>query len=231
MVKNGKKRGKSTQKKLYKRRKLEDSEKAVICYCPKVAPDVMRVHLTFNQNYAISASTSDISTKVFRGNSIFDPDTGTTPTQPLGYEQWATLYRRYRVIASRAEIRFMADGSAVPLTGVVVPMTSSVVYTDPVGYKTSAYAKQVTLGTSLNTGFGDIESYMSTDKIRGMPRNGVRVAQELSSIFASDPTQQWFWHVSLCADDNSTTWEGVMNVTIVYDVELYDRANLSQSPS
>lgn len=225
---NGKKR-KTFQEKRYNRKQDQDLDKAVICYCPRVCPDVMRVHLTFAYNYPQSVSGSIISTKILRGNSVFDPDISTLTLKAMGLTEWAAFYRRYRVIASEIKVRAMADEDGVPLSVLVVPLTTSTALTTQEQYKQAAYQKQRSIGTRNGKGQAFITHYKTTDQMRGMPYGGTRLNNELSSAIGGNPNQQWFWHVSLCSEDGATVYNGNLNVTIKYDVELYDRATLATS--
>ena len=55
--------------------------------------------LSYADSYAISPAT--VPVHVLRMNSIYDPDYTTTGHQPMGRDQLAELYNRYRVLGFR----------------------------------------------------------------------------------------------------------------------------------
>ena len=61
-------------------------------------PDQMFIKLKYATSYRITAAQFH---KVFSGNGLYDPDVSGVGHQPLGFDQWMTLYNRYRVYASR----------------------------------------------------------------------------------------------------------------------------------
>ncbi len=121
VVKGGKK---------YSRKAIPKTPKAVICYCPQVCPDVMRVQLKYNgRKTSNGGGTVNIEDYIFRGNSCFDPDFAVGGDQPLGFDEWSALYRRYRVIACKADVDFIND-AGVSAFGYVTAENTSSAYTD-----------------------------------------------------------------------------------------------------
>ena len=59
-------------------------------------PDRMVLRMKYNDNFTLSGIGG--ASRVFRLNSVYDPDTSfTNGHQPLGYDQWDIFYNKYRV--------------------------------------------------------------------------------------------------------------------------------------
>lgn len=210
-------------------KKYKSEIKPVICYSPGVCPDIMRVQLAYQENRSLSGGgLAIVQDYVYRGNSAFDPNFTGVGAQPLGFDQWSAFYKRYRVIASRIDVHFGAD-AAVNFVSGVVPLTSSAGLTIAEQLTEAAFAKTKALGNDTGLNANTISSYMPTATIRGMPVDGVRYAQDLSSLTSTNPVQEWFWHVFVYAQDGSLTWKSDISVKITYYIEFYDRTTLSRS--
>lgn len=213
----------------YKRRRVPSDQEAVICYCPKVCPDVMRVRLRYNAVKDLSGGgLSGFNAIVFRGNSIFDPDFSGGGHQPLGHDQWANFYRRYRVLGSKIIVRAASD-SAAPAGIGVVPQNTNTVLSQRTEYAEASYVKNVPLGADASHAIAMIENYVSTAKMRGGPPNYVRLNEDLSALVGANPAQQFYWHVFGYSLDATVNWVIKLEVEVQYYVEFYDRETLAQS--
>ena len=209
---------------------MAKTNKAVICYCPKVCPDVMRVRLSYSDQLALTgAGLASWRAHVYRGNSLNDPDLTGGGHQPMGHDQWAAFYRRYRVLACYIEYTPAADTDGVVFSTGIIPMNTSTLLSTIQQYEESAYNVSKAFGNTNATGVTKVSVYQSTDKQRGMPYNGTRMNGELSALMNGNPIDQWYFHVFAHADDGSTTWTVAGTIKITYDVELYDRESLSLS--
>lgn len=61
----------------------------------------------------------------FRANSLFDPDFTGVGAQPLGFDQWSTLYSTYRVISCKYEVTFSNGTGGSCVVGLVKSPNSS----------------------------------------------------------------------------------------------------------
>lgn len=213
----------------YERKSIPADEKAVVCYCPKVCPDVMRVCLRYSENKTLSGlGLADLAKIVYRGNSIFDPDFTGVGHQPLGHDEWNQFYRRYRVIGSKMKVLFASD-SAVNVTVGVTPLNTSGGYTIGDTYKEATYSKSIVIGGDAMHGLGTVETYMPVNKIRAGPPNLVRYEEDYAAVFGSNPNKEFFWHVWCHSMDGGTNMAANVTIELTYYVELYDRETLTQS--
>lgn len=225
----GAKRSGAYGKAHYKRRRIPKDQQAVICYAPKVCPDVMRVRMRYTQhNTLASGGVSVYDGLVFRGNSIFDPDFTAVGHQPLGHDQWAQFFRRYRVLSSKMVVKCASDNNA-PVAVGIVPLATNTVASNKTDYTEAQYSKFTPLGNSGQHGITTLTHYMSSAKMRGGPPDYVRYNEDLTSTFGANPAQQWYWHVFGFTLDNSSTWDIAMEIEVIYYVEMYDRETLVRS--
>jgi len=225
-----KKYGKGSALKKYKRHTAQDLYKPVICYSPSVCPDVMQVRLTYSsRKTAQGGGATNIQDFIFRGNGAFDPDFATGGQQPLGYDQWANFYRRYRVIASKCVVRGTSDAT-IDSRITVVPMNTSSGISDRSQIIEAYMSKTVNTGQDTSQSKGYISHYMPTAVIRGGPSDIVQYEVDLSSLVTDNPANQWYWHVA-----GHGIGSGAVNFVIDLDIELtyyvqfYDRETLARS--
>jgi len=54
----------------------------------------------------LDAPSGGIAQDIYRANSVFDPYQPTGGHQPMGFDQWATIYNKYTVVGSRATLKY-----------------------------------------------------------------------------------------------------------------------------
>lgn len=106
-------------------RKRRRAPRNVIAKPPKQVsstglPITKIVKMRYVQSYTLDPGIGTVAHQIFRANSIYDPDGTGSGHQPLGADQWATLYGKYQVIASKITLRLASQGAAAYSgTGVV----------------------------------------------------------------------------------------------------------------
>lgn len=179
---------------------------------------------------------------VWIANDAYNPASAVTPRQPLGFLEYATFYRRYRVHRVKLEV----TGTAMNST--TAPWTSyqMVIYPSPT-IDTSvttqslqsalerpmAQYKTLTQANSAGAARRHDTRYKSTWAITGGKSNDEDYAAYTEpTVGATQPTKIWYWNVLLYAMDNadSTLTPGFnARVTGVLhmDIEFYDRQVLA----
>lgn len=197
------------------------------CMSRNVCPDIMSVQMCFADTFRLISTGFDA--KVYRGNSIFDPDFGTGSTKAQGYDQWAAFYRRFRVIASKIEL--WIDGNSSNETGlIIVPLNTNSSITTPKQAIELSMNNIATLGRLDTNGSQYLKSYQKTSKMIGVPEIAPYIERDYSAAFGNNPNRAWYWHVF--AYDARGTAQAVnitINTKITYYVELYDRETLVNS--
>ena len=182
-------------------------------------PPLMRTTLTYSSGIAYFGRTLGAGTNasyLFRGNGLYDPDYQVGGQQPMGFDQWSTLYRHYRVIGSRCTV-------------TLGQQTRTLIALNKMGVEATTYTFDAQNSTALpgckysmcennqNTG-GNIKliSYGNSSAMTGFNRN----EDLLSAQVTADPGAMWYWIVTACNADSSGEYFS-MNVKIDYFVEFF----------
>lgn len=195
---------------------------------------------TYNQCDFLSTLTTIAfqSTKVFRGNSLFDPDYTGTGNQPYGYDQLCsstTFFNNYNVRSSK--IIVYPSVSQTYITGwpayfdcLVVPYRD---YTLP-DYDISNVRRMPHVralrftSNSLDNKSNRCSSYASSSSVMGP-----EFAKDVGATgqYDGNPSRTWYWHVLI----DSTTWAPTANIVVKFDVKivyytkLFRRQEIAQS--
>lgn len=72
--------------------------------------------LVYSIGFTSSSTTGNQWSWQFRLNSLFDPDFTGTGSQPTSFDQWMTLYDRYRVVACEVDVTVSnSNGTAIAI--------------------------------------------------------------------------------------------------------------------
>lgn len=78
-----------------------------------VTTPALRVCLPYGETFRMTEAAASVGAyKTFSLNSLYDPNFTGTGVQPLGFDQYAQLYTRYRVHSVRIEVSFANITSA-----------------------------------------------------------------------------------------------------------------------
>lgn len=229
MVKTIKRKTRTKNDTKYTTKKSKTMPKAIICYCPQICPDVMRVQLPYVLSTSWAGGGSiQIQDRVYRANSIFDPDFAVGGGQPLGHDQWSAFYTQYRVYAIKVEVEAMSDAAIVGGIGIVTLNTSSgIVDRDQI--REQQKSKELLLGTDTATA-GKLSHYMTTAQQFGMPNDVVQYDDNLRSSFGSDPSKEYYVHVyGFGIGTGSTNFDVSGRIKLTYYVDLFNKSTLSRS--
>lgn len=191
-----------------------------------------RVTMTYSQNHTLSDGTVGLASKIYRGASIYDPDYDAVGHQPLGHDQWANLYQRYRVIGSKITVHYgnrsTAESVAYPLQIAVIATDSSTLLSD---FDTVCEQpiRKVAIAGSINGGnsVGTISlPYITTEQIKG--DKGAKYDKDYAAVFGANPSIEWWYHIYVSAPVSASVTASV-RVTIDYDVLLYTPIQLTES--
>lgn len=74
-------------------------------------PLIQFAKLTYVQEFTLNPSSSTPVYQIFRANSLYDPDYTGAGSQPMGFDQFTTLYNHYEVYGSRIELQIVPNGN------------------------------------------------------------------------------------------------------------------------
>lgn len=169
----------------------------------------------------------------FSGNSAFDPNTTGVGTQPLGFDEYSTLYNRYMVNGSKIKVYWQigntTQGAAQLNVGVMPATTSSWTGTDWPIFPYTVHKQTSSASGARSTIV--TKAYNSTKKM--FSNSGAAYNQDdFSATVGNNPTRQWYWLLSLQPADLSTSvtsGQVVVCVKITYYIKFTEPTIISPS--
>ncbi len=195
-------------------------------YMANVAPDAMVLKLRYPQ--ILTVSTGVLFFNSFRGNGPFDPDSTGGGQQPGGFDQWASLYSRYRVTSCSIELQIVNESPTVTCVTLFPTLTNAT----PSNYQNATvipYKRQVLVAGSGGRNTSYIKSYMSTAKITGLTEAAILAEDDFQSPTGTLPLQEWFWGIFVNQLDATTALDLLMTVNLTYYIRFEDRIQLAIS--
>jgi hypothetical protein len=193
-----------------------------------LAPSAMRTVLRYTRQTTLTSTIGSTVQQVFSGNGLFDPDITGAGGQPLGFDQWAALYQKYRVLASCIEVSVLtpsaaANGNALDYM-LITPVSDASAFTTFEAGAAQPYAKSwVNNGITGTKVFVPFSSSMETSLILGVSKATVLSDDELNAPVTANPSNQWYWNVSARSADGTSTSSMYLLVTLSYLVDFWER--------
>lgn len=191
-------------------------------------PDRMIVKLVYEGVYAATGPFI----YAFRANSIYDPDYTGTGGQPLGRDQWATLYSKYRVFASKIEVKACnIDSTNATIMAIIPDNSLTLTYTT---LAVSEYPRSRTFVMApCNGGRSAIigRHKCKINHIAGLTSTQFKGDPDWASVMGSNPINTVYWNIVFQNLESNTTATGKqqMRAKVTYYVELFDRVELTAS--
>lgn len=198
-----------------------------------LAPSAVRLVLEYGFATTISVAVGSLGLNVFTGNGLFDPDVTGVGGQPLGFDQWSTLFQRYRVLASSIDVAFntpdATTNDAQVIKAVVVPSALATTFATYVAASSQPYAVEREMNGVIPTPTSRLKSMMETSVIMGSTKQGIMADDTLQASTGANPANLWYWHCYVTTID--TAANASVNVTGVvrYLVDFFDRNLLTMS--
>lgn len=170
----------------------------------------------------------------FRANSLFDPDqTAALGSQPYGVDQWSPMYQYYRVLGSSIEVNACIGTPAANSTAgnfIIAVYPHNNITNAPASMEQSQERPYATWKIGTNNQKVHIKKYMSTAKIYGDTKTCIMSDDNYTSIFSTNPVNQWNWTVIVQAADQASGTQNIQCwVTLVYYAILSDRSQVNTS--
>lgn len=171
-------------------------------------------------------------TQIFNLNSIYDPDRSGVGHQPLGYDQWAAFYNRYRVIGVKVTVQAANYQSQCGATCAIIGTNSAglVLASDAI-HEQQHMTRMVLSNSAGGKNSGTLSKYFSLSRITGVSDMTYRSSDQYAAQFGANPTEticgHIYWENLLAPGGQSSA--GVARINVIYYVELFDRNTLSLS--
>lgn len=173
-------------------------------------------HVKYTDEFDLTLTSGSLNTYVFNANGLFDPDQTGTGHQPLGFDQYAVMYNRYRVLKVQYKVVFgnvATNGAAVRCT--VAHINGSTVPARPAIFEL-ANSKQGVVGP-----YGQplkLQGSFDLTRLNADPAK-YRIDDRYSSSISANPSEVMY--IILAAYPNvSSTCRVAVDFT--YHVEFYD---------
>lgn len=189
-----------------------------------LVPDRLIMKMSYRDNVNLTVtSPSTFGTKILRANSIYDPDLDVlTGHQPLGYDQWATFYNKYRVFKAVVRATIINNGSSGLQCGII-PFNSN----QPLNLDDSLFeqphAVTKTVGSSQGMGKVVLTKVIDIPRILGQSHAQYKANENAGSNFNGNPLESIYCMIAARQVNDSAAPVAVAVVDVTYYVEMYDR--------
>lgn len=172
--------------------------------------------LDYTDQFDVVCTSGVLSVYSFNSNSVYDPDQTGTGHQPLGFDQYAAQYNRYRVLRMDYDVTF--GNPAVSYSSfrcTIAHVNGSTVPSNPAMFEVP-YSRQ-----------GVVSTYGPALRLRGSfdltilnsdpPK--YRVDDRYSALVTGNPAEVMYAHLAIMPNATATIR---VHVKFVYHVEFYD---------
>lgn len=207
------------------KRRLRSTYKTAIIKSPTFARDLY-VKLKYNMRTNMIGGSGVIPSYVFRGNDIYDPDFTGTGGQPLGFDQYITIYNKWTVMGSKCKVNFSnhsGDGAMVSIQGNTSNSWSNL------DWLNQPLLRSACVGPSTGIGTKTLSKYLSTASVMGVTKSKVRDEDSYSGSSSLMPSSQWYWLIKAGAMNPTASVDVDLNCTLTYYVRFYDPKQLNSS--
>lgn len=197
-----------------------------------ITPATKTIKLRYVDQFNLDGPTGVNSVRVFRANSIFDPDYTGTGHQPLGRDQWSVFYDHYCVLGAKITAKFVSTGSTAStdacMVGILLKDNSTTIVspTTIMEQTNSGYAVLTNSNASQTKTIRKGYSARKFFNLKDVKDNRALVGAQ----FGSTPPEDAYFHVyqtPLSPSDDARPIRVI--VTIEYIVNLSERKSLVQS--
>lgn len=179
------------------------------------------VTLRYSQKVAISGTPSHLQS--FTANGLYDPDATGAGHQPMGFDQWAAFYSKYKVRSFTVEVKGMFDGSTS--TGMAFVLENDTTVSTDLAELSERNSGDLLIAPASNNGtFSFLKTYNMSD-VAGQSIED----EDYSALVNANPAKPWYWHMRTTSLDGASAIAGDCIVTISYNCEFSDPNDLAQS--
>lgn len=192
---------------------------------------------TFGSN----VGNSYFASRVFRGNSLFDPDFTGVGVQPYGYDNMCSAnapFGRYIVYGSKISVfpHLYTVGQAAQYTSgsyavkfILWPSRlTSATYTGFDDLSRIPYHKARCIENADDAGGNNtLKQYVSTRKI--FPEAGKLEDADFAANYNADPAKAWYWIIAMDSSTFNNDISGYCDVKIKYYCKLLKTDDVNES--
>ncbi len=198
-------------------------------------PNSKMVRLRYCQVFALDPGAGAITSNVFSANGMFDVDVTGAGHQPLGFDQWMSIYDHYTVVGSKIKVRYLKTtaGALIPgIFGVMLDDNVTLTATTPVQIiEGNQPNSRYRLTTGIEGGnFGQPQVSLSFSAKKFFGTKSIISKAEYKGSSSANPTEGASYQVYYGSVDGSNNpGAATFLVTIEYIAVLTERKFLAQS--
>lgn len=149
----------------------------------------------------------------FAGNNMFDPDQQTGGQQPVGFDQLAAIYDRYKVLNCTVEIIGLPASQCLM---AIYPSTSATPLTT-IQDATSQLGVKIIAGATFTgpTNPMQVRLRQNSAKFMGIPQSD----DDIAASTGGGPDKAWYWHLH-CYNPSAGSLVVGFIVRLIFDVEF-----------
>lgn len=193
-------------------------------------PDRMVLKMKYVDNFVLTGVAG--ATRVFRANSIYDPDTSLiNGHQPLGFDQWDIFYNKYRVFRADVVLKCTNSSSNSADTeqiGVCAFANNTFLSSDDAFFE-QPHCKKALISGRGGMDRATIKYTVDVPRILGMAPVVYRSMPTTASLMSANPTEVVNLGIFTRPIDGASTALVSVEMSITYYVELFDRAPVALS--
>lgn len=192
----------------------------------------LRITLPYAQNGVLTEGAVGLGAyQSFAINSAFDPDFSGGGLQPLGFDQYAQFYGRYRVLSCKVEVTF-ANRSATDqiLVGMyATPQSTLPAVATAWRIQPMPACRSATLsGTNGGPAVRVMRASVDLPNVLGLTRREFQTDMDFAALFSASPARVAYLHIwtqAMLSNVAAVTWA----VKLYFDVEFSQAVSLSLS--
>jgi len=182
-------------------------------------PPMQRAILRYVDDVSLNAGQGGVSQKLFRANSIYDPDASGVGHQPYGHDQYQSIYNHYRV----DKVIITASSGSTGSNNIM-----------GIGIQSDATleASATTVRERKGTTFATLSSYAQPAKLTSVwtRKSTFPVdADGYTAQFGTNPTEEVFFNVFACGNGTVDPGALAVTVTMTFYVTMYEPRSLTGS--
>lgn len=188
-----------------------------------VRPDRLLVKLPYADNYVKTLTFGQPGqTQAWNLNSIYDPDRTGVGHQPLGTDQWATFYKKYRVFKVAYNISVTNMGSDSSVMGGITPTNGVFGNFNDMSVFEQPHCRKFHIGNREGISTKTLKGAITLPRITGRPLVSYKSDNVYAAQFGQNPLEVMALNLQLYALNPTAGAACQISCRLVYFVELYD---------
>lgn len=196
-------------------------------------PSLMRTILSYMDSKVLTASASAATSNIYRLNSVYDPDYSGAGSQPVGFDNMALLYGRFRVDRVWVEIEFLPGNATASLAVVGIRNDLTSVSTTDGLYALASSPGGTSRSLTGYAGYGNaapIKACFDLAKLSGIGKPAYKADDRYQSVVTTNPSETQGLCIAVGAVGSAAASSIVAyTIRMRFDVSFFDRVTLPVS--